>query len=63
MQTCSNCGAQFGCSCKRRVASDGASACQSCIAQYENSLEQKKKAPVNKTEPLNVKTSGRLDKV
>jgi hypothetical protein len=35
---CSNCNATLGCSCQRRVASNGASVCANCIASYEISL-------------------------
>lgn len=44
MQQCLNCGAQITCSCKRRHASDGKLVCVNCIADYEKTLEEVKKA-------------------
>lgn len=60
---CTNCGTTFGCSCKKRQASNGTACCQSCITEYENSLNAKKvKQPVNKLSPTNVTTSGSINK-
>jgi hypothetical protein len=36
-----NCGASMGCSCQRRVASDGKACCGSCISAYELNLQKK----------------------
>jgi hypothetical protein len=35
---CSNCKATLGCSCQRRMASNGAQVCANCIINYELSL-------------------------
>ena len=40
MAKCANCGANMSCGCQKRTASNGASACSSCI----NTLESKLKA-------------------
>ena len=40
MARCGNCGAKFGCSCKKRTASDGKICCVNCITNYERVLKQ-----------------------
>lgn len=40
MAKCANCGANMSCGCQKRTASNGATACSSCI----NTLESKLKA-------------------
>jgi hypothetical protein len=35
MSTCQNCKATLGCSCQRRIASDGVPVCANCVAAYE----------------------------
>lgn len=42
MAKCGNCGKSLSCGCQKRKASDGASVCSSCVANYE-------KRQVNKT--------------
>jgi hypothetical protein len=39
---CINCGKILGCSCQRRVASDGKNCCKGCLAIYETSLTVKR---------------------
>lgn len=34
MPNCSNCKASFGCSCQIRVANNGTSCCNACVAKY-----------------------------
>ena len=41
---CKNCGAKHGCTCKKRVASDGADVCEKCLSQYETNLKRSKKS-------------------
>jgi len=36
-----NCGTSLGCSCQKRVASDGKSVCANCISAYEVNLKKK----------------------
>lgn len=47
MSMCPNCGTSMGCSCQRRVASNGAAVCANCITAYEQSI---------KTQPQQVTT-------
>jgi len=55
MSTCLNCGTKLGCSCQRRVASDGKAVCASCITAYEVSLKSKNDPKPNSgTAPTNV---------
>jgi hypothetical protein len=35
---CTNCGANYSCGCKKRIAKDGTSCCASCITTYNNKL-------------------------
>jgi RNA polymerase-binding transcription factor DksA len=35
---CPNCNAPISCGCQRRVASNGAQVCASCLAAYEQML-------------------------
>ena len=35
---CSNCNVTLSCGCKKRVANDGKSCCQTCVATYNNSI-------------------------
>ncbi len=42
MNTCTNCGNKYGCSCKTRTASDGKQCCSLCIVNYEELLKKKK---------------------
>ena len=37
--TCSNCKSTLGCACQKRVASNGASVCATCLTNYEASLK------------------------
>lgn len=41
---CTNCNKKLGCGCQKRVASDGTSVCNSCVAVYETTLRQKRAA-------------------
>jgi hypothetical protein len=50
MANCLNCKKELGCSCKRRVASNGVSCCGSCITSIENNS-------VNKPNSVGVITS------
>lgn len=57
MSTCSNCGNKLGCSCQKRVASDGKPVCANCITAYETHLKNTKPQPPkvsNGTAPTNV---------
>lgn len=59
MSSCQNCGTKMGCSCQRRVATDGKSCCSTCISAYEVNLKNKNIAltqpkPNNSTAPTNV---------
>ncbi len=38
MSTCQNCKATLGCSCQRRVATDGANVCANCVIAYEQNI-------------------------
>lgn len=44
MQKCLNCNSEISCSCKRRHASDRKLVCVNCIALYEKTLLEQKKA-------------------
>lgn len=44
MATCANCKGRMSCGCQKRTASDGKSACSSCINIYEAQLKQRKLA-------------------
>ncbi len=45
----------MGCSCQRRVASDGKSVCGTCIAEYEKKIKGTAvQKPTNSTAPTNV---------
>lgn len=37
---CNNCRVKLGCSCKKRVASNGTSCCSYCIVNYEKSIKK-----------------------
>ena len=39
---CNNCNARLSCGCKKRVANDGKSCCQTCVAAYNNSIKKVK---------------------
>lgn len=56
MSACLNCGTSLGCSCQKRVASDGKSVCANCISAYEkkivNTIAVQK--PSSSTAPTNV---------
>jgi len=56
MSACLNCGSKLGCSCQKRVASDGKSVCATCITAYETSLKNKnvQKTKTDNTAPSNV---------
>jgi hypothetical protein len=45
MANCLNCKAKLSCGCQQRKASNGASVCANCLANYENNLRQTGKAP------------------
>lgn len=38
MAQCLNCKANIGCGCNKRVASDGTSCCNNCLAAYESRI-------------------------
>ena len=42
--TCTNCGATMSCGCQRRQASNGASACSSCLSALEAKIKVLKQA-------------------
>jgi hypothetical protein len=42
MSKCLNCGVQLSCGCKKRKASNGSSACASCLAKLELKLKAEK---------------------
>lgn len=44
MAKCANCGANMSCGCQKRAASNGASACSSCINALEAKLKAEKTA-------------------
>ena len=45
----------MGCSCQRRVASDGKSVCGSCVTAYEKKIKDTTvQKPTNSTTPSNV---------
>lgn len=55
MSACLNCGVSMGCSCQRRVASDGKSVCGSCVTAYEKKIKDTSvQKPTNSTAPSNV---------
>jgi len=58
MTTCLNCGITLGCGCQKRTASNGKSACSTCLGKYEQSLKALKQAapttPSTGTAPTNV---------
>jgi hypothetical protein len=57
MSTCSNCGNKLGCSCQKRVASDGKPVCANCITAYEAALKIKNaqaSKPTSGSVPTNV---------
>lgn len=41
MPTCSNCNKTLSCGCQRRVASDGAQVCSTCVISYEATVKNK----------------------
>ena len=41
---CPNCNTAITCGCQKRVATDGASVCSSCLAAYEQFLINNSKA-------------------
>jgi len=55
MSSCLNCGTKLGCSCQKRVASDGKSVCASCMGAYEAKIKPTTEPkPTNGTAPTNV---------
>lgn len=55
MSACLNCGTSLGCSCQKRVASDGKSVCANCISAYEVKLKSNNAPkPSSSTAPTNV---------
>jgi hypothetical protein len=42
MAKCANCGAGMSCGCQKRTASNGATACSSCINTLESKLKNAK---------------------
>lgn len=46
MAKCPNCGAGMSCGCQKRAASNGATACSSCINTLEATLKADKTATV-----------------
>lgn len=59
MSACLNCGSSLGCSCQKRIASDGKSVCANCITAYEVNLKKKTQTPLkpDSTTPTNVNVS------
>ena len=53
--TCKNCGAQHGCGCQEKIASDGAYCCTSCIATYEASRNTNSVPPVQQPNHVGIK--------
>mgnify|MGYP003351488960 CR=1 FL=1 len=55
MATCLNCRRKLSCGCQKRTASDGTSACSSCIASYNAKLtsHQPTPKPELKVQPRN----------
>jgi hypothetical protein len=49
--TCANCGARMSCGCQRRQATNGASACSTCVA----SLNARLAAETSATNPTSIK--------
>lgn len=47
--TCANCGATMSCGCQRRQASNGASACSSCVGALEAKIKVLKQATATTT--------------
>jgi len=46
---CPNCGARMSCGCQRRQASNGASACSSCLSALEAQIKVLKQATATTT--------------
>lgn len=44
MQQCNNCKTPLGCTCAKRIASDGTSCCATCVATYEAKIQAIKNA-------------------
>jgi len=38
MDACNNCKRTLGCSCQKRIASNGNQCCAACVAEYEKKL-------------------------
>lgn len=53
---CPNCKTKLSCGCQRRTASNGVTACSSCIGSLEKELKKAKSTVTN------VKTSSNKDK-
>jgi hypothetical protein len=47
---CANCGARLSCGCQRRAASNGTSACTSCVAALNEKLAAEQSAANQVTE-------------
>ena len=55
MSACLNCGTSLGCSCQKRVASDGKSVCANCQSAYEVKIKTiSVQKPTRSTAPTNV---------
>jgi hypothetical protein len=60
MATCSNCNRNLSCGCQKKVASDGKSACGTCITQYESNLTKKVLSPQYHTTTTKTATPSQL---
>jgi len=49
--SCPNCGARMSCGCQRRQASNGASACSSCVGALEEKIKVQKLAAAQTATP------------
>ena len=55
MSSCLQCGTKLGCSCQKRVASDGRSVCANCLSAYEVKIKTiSVQKPTRSTAPTNV---------
>lgn len=53
MSKCANCGIPLSCGCQKRVAKDGKSCCQKCVAAYDAKTMTTKKSSLPEA-PTNV---------
>lgn len=57
MAKCANCGASMSCGCQKRAASNGATACSSCINTLEASIKAAKIGAKSITAPNVIKAT------